>query len=137
MKWQIKSPENKKIGWTILAITTGLFFLACRIPLFWPPANANGRLLMGFIIYLAWFLYAIFYGMFAWRMTDKVLLPALMLMGFVTLTALSDPSGILDTLQKVTRPSGYALPLLLYFWKSLRFGIVATVVGGMIKNIRG
>ena len=137
MKWQREPPKNKKIGWTILAITTALFFMACRIPLFWSPAGETGRLIMSFCIYLAWFLYSIFYGMFAWRMTDRVLLPALMLMGFVTLTSFSDLGGVLDTIQKVTRPPGYALPLLLYFWKSLRFGIVAAVVGGMIKNIRG
>ena len=137
MKWQIKRPKQEKIGWAILAGVSFLFFLASRIPLFWPPVKENWRLLMGFCVYLAWFLYAVFYGMFAWQMTDKVLLPALMLAGFVTIVSFSDPSGILDGIQKVTRPSGYALPLLLYFWKSLRFGFVAAAVGGMIKNIRG
>ena len=137
MKWQIKPPKNKKIGWAILAGTTLVFFVACRIPLFWPPVSENGRLLMGFILYIAWFLYAIFYGMFAWQMTDKVLLPALMLVGFVALSSFSDLSGILDTIQKVTRPPGYAQPLLLYFRKALRFGLVSLAVGGTIKNIRG
>lgn len=100
------------------------------------PAGENERLIVGFIVYFAIYLYAIVYGMFAWKVTGKVLLPALMLVVFVALISFSDFSGTLDKIQTITRPPGYGPALVMYLWKSLRFGALAAVIGGMIKNLK-
>ncbi len=127
---------RQELGWVILAGATFLFFLLCRIPLFFLPAGENERLIVGFIVYFAIYLYSIVYGMFAWKVTGKVLLPALMLVGFVALISFSDFSGTLDKIQTITRPPGYGPALVMYLWKSLRFGALAAVIGGMIKNLK-
>lgn len=134
-------PESSRrvrpeLGWAILAGATFLFCLLCRIPLFFLPAGENERLIVGFIVYFAIYLYALVYGMFAWKVTGKVLLPALMLVVFVALISFSDFSGTLDKIQTITRPPGYGPALVMYLWKSLRFGALAAVIGGMIKNLK-
>lgn len=123
--------------WAVLVGGSAALFIALRAVFFFLPQEKNYRLLIGFAVYLAVFLYSIVYGLLAYRLTHKVLLPALLLTVLAFALFFTETSGVLDTVQRAVRPANPLAAIPLYLGKALPFGVIAAIIGGVIKNLSG